>query len=65
MVMQSREDMMEELYEQMEAEGMSREEAEAFMNAVGDKGGEDAGGEFGDGYGADGVPIVEPEGGEL
>merc|ERR1711924_292585 len=29
MVMQSREDMMEELYEQMEAEGLSREEADA------------------------------------
>ena len=34
MVMQSREDMMEELYEQMEAEGLSREEADAFMESV-------------------------------
>jgi len=32
--MQSREDMMEELYEQMEAEGLSREEADAFMESV-------------------------------
>ena len=33
MVMQSREDMMEELYEQMEAEGLSREEADEQMEA--------------------------------
>ena len=32
--MQSREDMMEELYEQMEAEGLSREQADAFMESV-------------------------------
>ena len=32
--MQSRDDMMEELYEQMEAEGLSREEADAFMESV-------------------------------
>jgi hypothetical protein len=38
MVMQSREDMMEELYEQMEGEGLSRAEADAFMDSV--KGGE-------------------------
>ena len=31
MVMQSREDMMEELYEQMEAEGFIKEEADASM----------------------------------
>ena len=29
--MQSRDDMMEELYEQMESEGLSREEADAFV----------------------------------
>ena len=38
MVMQSRGDMMEELYEQMEGEGLSRAEADAFMDSV--KGGE-------------------------
>ena len=41
MVMQSREDMMEELYEQMEAEGMSREEADAFMDMAKSSAGDD------------------------
>ncbi|KAH8069805.1 hypothetical protein JL721_5697 [Aureococcus anophagefferens] len=41
MVMQSREDMMEELDEQMEAEGMSREEADAFMDMAKSSAGDD------------------------
>ena len=42
MVMQSREDMMEELYEQMEAEGLSREDADAFIEAAKQPGAADA-----------------------
>ena len=43
---------MEELYEQMEAEGMSREEADAFMEMA--KGGDEGA------AGGDGLETVEP-----